>query len=143
MSPKKTDKDNVSKRKKDTISIEYKKEIIGKHKCGVSVADLVMLYGHSSSTISTILKKEEIKKLDASKGITKTSKCREAIVGVDQQVVSRWYYIWWYYMCESKKTVCRPSKDDTTGRGVEQINFISIILNGDIRFKIQEFSDMS
>ena len=64
MLPKKmAAKDSAAKRKKDIISIELK--IIEKHKRGLRVADLTKLYGCSSSTICTILKKKKkIKKLD-------------------------------------------------------------------------------
>ena len=66
-------KNNAAKRKKDTNSIELK--IIGKHECGLCVADLAKLYSHSSSTICTILKKkEEIMKLDVAKEVTMITK---------------------------------------------------------------------
>ena len=60
MSPKKLlAKDCVVKRKKDTITVELKKEIIAKHERGVRVTDLAKEYGRSSSTICTILKRKE------------------------------------------------------------------------------------
>ena len=59
MSPKKmVAKDSAAKMKKDDR--------------GLRVADPAKLHGHSSSTICTILKKkEEIKKVDVAKGLTK------------------------------------------------------------------------
>ena len=77
-------KDSAAKRKKDIISIELK-EIIGKHERGLGVADLAKLYGRSSSTICTILKKEEIKKLDVAKGVTMiTKQCPNLLEDVEK-----------------------------------------------------------
>ena len=86
MSPKKmVAKDSAAKRKKDTISIELK--IIGKHERGLCVADLAKLYDHSSSTICTIVKKEEVKKLDVVKGVTMISKQRPNLLDVELLLV--------------------------------------------------------
>ncbi|XP_069188071.1 tigger transposable element-derived protein 1 isoform X1 [Procambarus clarkii] len=80
MSPKKLlDKYSVVKRK-DTITVDLKKEIIEKH-----VTDLTREYGRSSSTVCTILKrKEEFKKLEVAQGITKVTKKRPKILDVEK-----------------------------------------------------------
>ena len=62
--------EDSERRKKGSITIEDKKEIIEKYKKGVRVSQLACEYGRSTSTICTILKKrEEIKKLDVAKGV--------------------------------------------------------------------------
>lgn len=62
-------------RKKEMITMEVKKEMIEKHERGMRVADIARFYNKSTSTICTILKKkEEIKGLDATKGVTRESK---------------------------------------------------------------------
>ncbi|PNF24987.1 hypothetical protein B7P43_G08362 [Cryptotermes secundus] len=57
--------------KKIKITIEMKRE---KRERGVSVADLACTYNRSTSTICTVLKnKDNIKEIDASKGVTRIS----------------------------------------------------------------------
>jgi Mor family transcriptional regulator len=54
------------------ITVEVKKEIIGKHEQGMQVAAIARFYKKSTSTIVTVLKKkEELRVLDVSKGVTR------------------------------------------------------------------------
>ena len=60
-----------SEKKKRTISIEMKHEIIDKHEHGVRVSDLAKQYDRPASTISTMLKqKDAIKAVKPTKGMT-------------------------------------------------------------------------
>ena len=62
--------EDSERKKKCSITIEDKKEIIEKYEKGVRVSQLACEYGRSTSTICTILKKrEEIKKLNVAKGV--------------------------------------------------------------------------
>ena len=77
MGPKKASASGGSgeKRKKVSLALEIKQEIIAKHERGVRVSDLAKQYGRNMSTISTILKqKDAIKAVKPSKGITIISK---------------------------------------------------------------------
>ncbi|VFV43703.1 Hypothetical predicted protein, partial [Lynx pardinus] len=57
------------------ITVEIKKEIIEKYKQGMQVAQTTRFYKKPTLTICTILKKkEEIRGLDAPKGVTRISK---------------------------------------------------------------------
>ena len=57
------------------ITVEVKKEIIEKYERGMRVADIARFYNKSTSTICTVLKKkEEIRGLDAAKGVMRVSK---------------------------------------------------------------------
>jgi len=63
------------------ITVEVKKEIIEKYERGIQVADIARFYNKSTSTICTLLKKkEEIKALDAAKGVTRVSKQRPRVL---------------------------------------------------------------
>ena len=62
-------------KKKEMIMVQVKKEIIEKYKRGILVAKIARFYKTSTSTICTTLKKkEEIRRLDAAKGVMRISK---------------------------------------------------------------------
>ncbi|KAF2357404.1 hypothetical protein FHG87_011838 [Trinorchestia longiramus] len=63
---------------KEAMTVKIKKEI-DKHESGVRVTELANIYRRPTSTIWTILKKEEIK-LDVAKGVTVTSKHRPKLL---------------------------------------------------------------
>ncbi|XP_069193678.1 tigger transposable element-derived protein 1-like [Procambarus clarkii] len=91
MSPKLLAKYSVVKRKKDTVTVDLKKEIIEKHERGVCVTDLAREYGRSSSTICTILKrKKEFKKLKVAKGVTKVTKKHPKILEEIEKLLLVW-----------------------------------------------------
>ena len=81
MGPKKASASGGSgeKRKKVSLALEIKQEIIAKHERGVHVSDLAKQYGRNMSTI--LKQKDAIKAVKPSKGITKR------ILGYHQQVV--------------------------------------------------------
>jgi Mor family transcriptional regulator len=61
--------------KKKMITVEVKKEVIGKHEQGMQVAAIARFYKKSTSTISTVLKKkEELRGPDVANGVTRVSK---------------------------------------------------------------------
>ncbi|UYV66427.1 hypothetical protein LAZ67_4001630 [Cordylochernes scorpioides] len=69
-----------SSAKKKIMSIELKPEIIEKHEQGVRVVDLSRQYGCSTSMICSVLKrKESIKSVTPSKGLTIISKLRTSL----------------------------------------------------------------
>ncbi|XP_045104973.1 tigger transposable element-derived protein 1-like, partial [Portunus trituberculatus] len=77
MSPKAKDKASEKKKPKKMITMEAKHEIITKYERGICIIDLAKEYGPNPSAISTIIKqKEDIKKLQLSKGVTIISKLR-------------------------------------------------------------------
>ncbi|XP_039632281.1 tigger transposable element-derived protein 1-like [Polypterus senegalus] len=77
--------------KKGMITVEIKKEIIEKHEQGVRVADIARFYKKPTSTICTILKKrEEIKGLDAAKGVTRVSKQRPHVLEDVEKLLLVW-----------------------------------------------------
>ncbi|XP_039623765.1 tigger transposable element-derived protein 1-like [Polypterus senegalus] len=81
----------ASKKKKDAMAVEIKKEIIDKHERDVRVTELAKTYSRSTSTICTILKKkEEIKKLDVDKGVTVTSKLRPKLLEDVEKLLLVW-----------------------------------------------------
>ncbi|CAM1306297.1 Uncharacterised protein r2_g1601 [Pycnogonum litorale] len=93
MGPKKASASGSSgeKRKKVTLSLELKQEIIEKHERGVRVSDLAKQYGRNMSTISTIIKqKEAIKSVKPSKGITIISKRRSPTLEEMERLLLVW-----------------------------------------------------
>jgi 23S rRNA U2552 (ribose-2'-O)-methylase RlmE/FtsJ len=67
MGPKKvSDKPNGSRK---LLTIEQKKEIISAYERGVRIVDLAAKHGIASSSIATILKKEEIKAASVAAGV--------------------------------------------------------------------------
>lgn len=71
--------------------MEVKKEMIEKHERGMRVADIARFYNKSTSTICTILKKkEEIKGLDAAKGVTRVSKQRPRVLEDVEKLLLVW-----------------------------------------------------
>uniref|UniRef100_A0A8C5PXM0 HTH CENPB-type domain-containing protein n=1 Tax=Leptobrachium leishanense TaxID=445787 RepID=A0A8C5PXM0_9ANUR len=76
---------------KEMITVEVKKEIIDKHERGMRVANIARFYNKSTSTICTILKrKEEIKGLDAAKGVTRVSKQRPRVLEDVEKLLLVW-----------------------------------------------------
>ena len=93
MGPKKASASGGSgeKRKKVSLAIEIKQEMIAKHERGVRVSDLAKEYGRSMSTISTILKqKDAIKAVKPSKGITILSKRRSPTLEEMERLLLIW-----------------------------------------------------
>jgi hypothetical protein len=63
------------------------------------VADIARFYNKSTSTICTLLKKkEEIKALDAAKGVTRVSKQRPRVLEDLEKLLLVWimYYVYVY-----------------------------------------------
>lgn len=78
-------------KKKEMITVEVKKEIIEMHEQGMRVADIARFYNKSTSTICTVLKKkEEIKGLDAAKGVTRVSKRRPRVLEDVEKLLLVW-----------------------------------------------------
>ncbi|PNF22690.1 hypothetical protein B7P43_G07148 [Cryptotermes secundus] len=101
MSPKK--KPQKDSHKGIKITIEMKCKIIEKRERGVSVADLARTYNRSTSTICTILRnKDNIKEIDASKGVTRISTKRLCIL----EDVERLLLIWIFFF--STNRICIP-----------------------------------
>ena len=93
MGPKKASVSGGSgeKRKKVSLALEIKQEIIAKHERGVRVSDLAKQYGRNMSTISTILKqKDAIKAVKPSKGITIISKRRSPTLEEMERLLLIW-----------------------------------------------------
>ncbi|XP_071977828.1 methionine aminopeptidase 1D, mitochondrial isoform X1 [Engystomops pustulosus] len=91
MGPKKKVETKMFKKKKEVITMEVKKEMIEKHEAGMRVSDIAKLYSKSTSTICTILKKkEEIKGLDAAKGVTRVSKQRPRVLEDVEKLLLVW-----------------------------------------------------
>ncbi|XP_030179530.1 tigger transposable element-derived protein 1-like [Lynx canadensis] len=73
------------------ITVEVKKEIIKKYERGMRVAEIARFYKKSTSTICTILKKkEEIRGLDAAKGVTRISKQRPRVLEDVEKLLLVW-----------------------------------------------------
>ena len=73
------------------ITMEAKHEIIAKFEHGIRIIDLAKEHGRNPSTISTIIKhKEEIKKLNPSKGVTIISKLRTGIHDEMERLLLIW-----------------------------------------------------
>ncbi|XP_010614848.1 tigger transposable element-derived protein 1-like [Fukomys damarensis] len=86
---KKVEKKGV--KKKEMITVEVKKEIIKKYERGMRVAEIARFYKKSTSTICTILKKkEEIRGLDAAKGVTRISKQRPRVLEDVEKLLLVW-----------------------------------------------------
>ncbi|KAJ7303223.1 hypothetical protein JRQ81_012159 [Phrynocephalus forsythii] len=86
---KKTEK--RSSKKKEMITVELKKEIIEKYERGMRVAEIARQYKKSTSTICSILKKkEEIRKLDLAKGVTRMSKQRPRVLEDVEKLLLVW-----------------------------------------------------
>ncbi|XP_068121604.1 tigger transposable element-derived protein 1-like [Hyperolius riggenbachi] len=86
---KKVEKEGI--KKKVMITVEVKKEIIKKHEQGMRVADIARCYSKSTSTICTILKKKEnIRRLDAAKGVTRVSKQRPQVLEDVEKLLLIW-----------------------------------------------------
>ncbi|KAM6168259.1 tigger transposable element-derived protein 1-like [Erethizon dorsatum] len=78
-------------KKKEMITVEVKKEIIKKYERGMRVAEIARFYKKSTSTICTILKKkEEIRGLDAAKGVTRISKQRPRVLEDVEKLLLVW-----------------------------------------------------
>ena len=79
------------KRKKESLTLELKKEIIAKHERGVRVSEIAKQYGRSMSTISTVLKqKDAIKAVKSSKGTTILSKRRSPTIEEMERLLLIW-----------------------------------------------------
>ncbi|GBM20661.1 hypothetical protein AVEN_230245-1 [Araneus ventricosus] len=90
MSSKKIPQEENNKRRK--IIVEMKHKIIQKQERGVSLDNLALTYNRSTSTICKILKnKDRIKKIDASKGMTRILSMKRLRILVD---VERLFLIW-------------------------------------------------
>ncbi|XP_018410276.1 PREDICTED: tigger transposable element-derived protein 1-like [Nanorana parkeri] len=77
--------------KKEMITVAVKKEIIDKYERGMRVTEIARLYKKSTSTICTILKKkEEIRGVDAAKGVTRISKQRPPILEDVEKLLLVW-----------------------------------------------------
>jgi Mor family transcriptional regulator len=75
MAPMKKMVEKEGGKKKEMITMEVKKEIIGKHKQDMRVAAIARFYKKSTSTIFTVLKKkEELRGLDVAKEVARVSK---------------------------------------------------------------------
>ncbi|VFV34592.1 Hypothetical predicted protein [Lynx pardinus] len=73
------------------ITVEVKKEIVEKYERGMRVAEIARFYKKSTSTICTILKKkEEIRGLDAAKGVTRISKQRPRVLEDVEKLLLVW-----------------------------------------------------
>ena len=91
MGPKKASVKDAGERKKRTMSMEMKHEIIEKHERGVRVSDLARHYDRSTSTICTILKqKDAIKSMKPAKGTTIISKLRTHIHDEMERLLLLW-----------------------------------------------------
>ncbi|KAM4048885.1 tigger transposable element-derived protein 1-like [Anomaloglossus baeobatrachus] len=91
MGPVKKRAENGTGKKKEGITIEVKKKIIEKYEQGMRVSHIAKLYNKSTSTICTILKKkEDIKGLDAAKGVTRVSKQRPRILEDVEKLLLLW-----------------------------------------------------
>ena len=93
MGPKKASASGGSgeKRKKVSLALEIKQEIIAKHERGVRVSDLAKQYDRNMSTISTIIKqKDAIKAVKPSKGITIISKRRSPTLEEMERLLLIW-----------------------------------------------------
>ena len=91
MGPKGKDKATEKKKPKKMITMEAKHEIIAKYERGIRIIDLAKEYGRNPSTISTIIKqKEEIKKLQPSKGVTIISKLRTDVHDEMERLLLTW-----------------------------------------------------
>ncbi|XP_040177160.1 tigger transposable element-derived protein 1-like isoform X2 [Rana temporaria] len=78
-------------KKKAMITVEVKKKMIEKHERGMRVADIARFYNKSTSTICTILKKKEnIRGLDAAKGVTRVSKQRPRVLEDVEKLLLIW-----------------------------------------------------
>jgi transposase len=78
-------------KKKEMITVEVKKEIIGKHEQGMQVAAIARFYKKSTSTISTVLKKtEELRGLNVAKGVMRVSKQRPRILKDVEKLLLVW-----------------------------------------------------
>ncbi|XP_017772426.1 PREDICTED: uncharacterized protein LOC108559608, partial [Nicrophorus vespilloides] len=78
-------------RRKEMITVEVKKEIIGMHEQGMQVAAIARYYNKSTSTICTILKnKEQLMRLDVAKGVTRISKQRPRILEDIEKFLLEW-----------------------------------------------------
>ncbi|XP_029777041.1 tigger transposable element-derived protein 1-like [Suricata suricatta] len=78
-------------KKKEMITVEVKKEMIEKYERGMRVAEIARFYKKSTSTICTILKrKEEIRGLDAAKGVTRISKQRPRVLEDVEKLLLVW-----------------------------------------------------
>jgi Mor family transcriptional regulator len=74
MAPMKKRVEKEGGKEEEMIMVEVKKEIIGKHEQGMRVAAIARFYKKSTPTISTVLKKKEVRELDVAKGDTRVSK---------------------------------------------------------------------
>ncbi|XP_019512623.1 PREDICTED: tigger transposable element-derived protein 1-like [Hipposideros armiger] len=78
-------------KKKEMIMVEVKKEIIEKYERGMRVAEIARFYKKPTSTICTILKKkEEIRGLDAAKGVMRISKQRPRVLEDVEKLLLVW-----------------------------------------------------
>ncbi|XP_068242388.1 major centromere autoantigen B-like [Palaemon carinicauda] len=75
MGPKQANANEGNEKKKHMMTIEMKHEIIEKHNSGIRVTELGHQYERSTSTICTNFKKKDaIKSIKPSKGVTILSK---------------------------------------------------------------------
>lgn len=78
-------------KKKKMMSIELKREIIEKYEQGLRVTDLARMYGRSTSMISTMLKRKELlKAITPTKGVTIISKLRTAFHAKMENLLLEW-----------------------------------------------------
>jgi hypothetical protein len=80
-----------SGKKKEMITLEVKKETIGKYEKAMQAAAIARFYKKSTSTISTVLKKkEELRGLDVAQGVTRVSKQRPRILEDVEKLLLVW-----------------------------------------------------
>jgi transposase len=90
MAPIKKRVEKEGGKKKEMITVEIKKEIIGKHEEGMQVAVIARFYKKSTSTISTVLKKKELTGLDVAKGVMRVSKQQPRILKDVEKLLLVW-----------------------------------------------------
>jgi hypothetical protein len=91
MAPMKKRVGKESCKKKEMITVEVKKDIIGKHEQGMQVAAIARFYKKPTSTVSTVLKeKEELRWIDIAKGVMRVSKQRPRILEDVEKLLLVW-----------------------------------------------------
>jgi hypothetical protein len=78
-------------KKKEMITVEVQKEIIGKHKQGMQVAATTRFYKRSTSAICTVLKKtEELRGPDVAEGVMRASEQRPRVLEDVEKLLLGW-----------------------------------------------------
>ncbi|XP_023665526.1 histone-lysine N-methyltransferase EHMT2 isoform X7 [Paramormyrops kingsleyae] len=132
MAPIKKKVEKEGGKKKEMITVEVKKEIIEKHERRMRVADIARFYNKSTSTICTILKKkEEIRGLDAAKGVTRVSKQRPHVLEDVEKLLLVWINekqlagdtVTETFICEKAKTLYTDLVSKLPGTSTENEGF--------------------